>query len=209
MVRKLSPKAESFVAEYLLDLNAAAAYRRAGYKPRTDKAARNAASRLLATPAVAHAVEAAKAARARRTLLAGDEVLRELTAVAFSDIGQIINFTGPSLALRPPSTIPESARQAIASMKVRRYVEGHGDDAQTVEVTEFKLWDKNRALELLGKHLGLFVNKVALTDPTGEKEFSGGLSDEERLRQIKELWRRVEGRREAEENAKLVNQGRK
>ena len=41
-------------------------------------------------------------------------------------------------------------------MKVKRYVEGHGEGAREVEVVEFKLWPKDAALDKLAKHLGLF-----------------------------------------------------
>lgn len=46
-------------------------------------------------------------------------------------------------------------------MKVRRFIDGHGDAARTVEVIEFKLWSKPEALTDLAHHLGLFKNPLA------------------------------------------------
>lgn len=57
-------------------------------------------------------------------------------------VGEILDFTGDVPKLKPACQIPEHARRAIASVKVKRYVEGTGDKAREVEVTEFTLWNK-------------------------------------------------------------------
>lgn len=54
----LTAKQQRFVAEYLIDLNATAAYKRAGYTA-TGNAAEVTASQLLSNPKVAEAVKAA------------------------------------------------------------------------------------------------------------------------------------------------------
>jgi hypothetical protein len=76
--RPLTPKQQRFVEEYLLDLDPGGAYRRAGYKASTDRAARNAASRLLANVGVAEAVIDAQQERAERVELTQDWVLARL-----------------------------------------------------------------------------------------------------------------------------------
>lgn len=75
---KLREKQQRFVQEYLKDLDPAAAYRRAGYKPASDKAARNAASRLLANVGVAAAVKEGQQDRGRRVQLTQDMVVEGL-----------------------------------------------------------------------------------------------------------------------------------
>jgi hypothetical protein len=75
----LNARQQRFVQEYLLDLNAAAAARRAGYSART---ARFQGGRLLANVDVSGAVAAAQAARSERTALDQDYVLRRLKAEA-------------------------------------------------------------------------------------------------------------------------------
>jgi phage terminase small subunit len=183
----LNRRQQLFVQEYLIDLNATAAYRRAGYQPRTDNAAYVSAHQLLRLPKVAVAVDAAMAERRKRLQLTADDVLGELAHLGRSDIGDILDFTGTDPQLRPVNQIPERARRAIASVKVKRYWEGYGDDARQVEVTEFKLWDKLSALEKVGKHLGLYVDRhehagpnggaipVSPVNPDGTK-YDGGLS---------------------------------
>jgi hypothetical protein len=76
--RPLTPKQQRFVQEYLLDLDPAAAYRRAGYKASTDQSAWNAASRLLGNVGVSVAVAEAQRERAERVELTQDWVLDHL-----------------------------------------------------------------------------------------------------------------------------------
>ncbi len=59
----LTPKQERFVQEYLIDLNATAAYKRAGYEAKGNSAEVN-ASRLLSNAKVASAVQSAMDKRA-------------------------------------------------------------------------------------------------------------------------------------------------
>jgi phage terminase small subunit len=58
-----------------------------------------------------------------------------------------------------------------------------------------------RALELLGKHLGMFVDKIAPTDPTGTEQYTGGgynsMTEEERMKRIAKLLEVAKSRREA------------
>ena len=73
----LTPKQARFVEEYLVDMNGAAAYRRAGYTARGNAAEVN-ASRLLRNAKVAAAVQKAVEARSERTAVTADAVLQGL-----------------------------------------------------------------------------------------------------------------------------------
>jgi phage terminase small subunit len=157
--RTLSVKRQCFIREYLIDLNGAGAYKRAGYTVKNDRVARTEAVRLLATPVISAAISDAKQARADRTDITADRVLQELALIGFCDLGQVMDFSGPEARLRPANQISAAARRCIASMKCRRHTEGRGDDALEVEVIEFKLWDKLEALSKMGQHLGLFPTK--------------------------------------------------
>lgn len=178
MATTLSDKQERFCLEYLVDLNATAAARRAGYSKRT---ANEQAARLLANVSIQARVRELKAARAERTRLKADDVVRELALVAFSDIGEVVDFSRTDPRLRPADEIPETARRAVASMKVRRYTQGHGDDAREVEVTEFKLWDKLAALEKLGRHLGLFKDAGGPSGPQVSLQVIVGVDEDKML----------------------------
>jgi phage terminase small subunit len=100
-----------FVQEWLIDFDGGAAYKRAGYAVTNDNSARAAASRLLANVNVQVAIREAMARRAERTQTDADQVLRELALLAFSDIGQVLNFSGPEPRLRPACEISEGARR--------------------------------------------------------------------------------------------------
>lgn len=78
-------------------------------------------------------------------------VMRELGCIAFSDIGEVLDFTGPSVRLREAWRVPVHARRAIKSVKVKRYLEGR---SREVEVVEFSFWDKVAALKTLAEAVG-------------------------------------------------------
>lgn len=149
---KLPPKQQRFVEEYLKDLNSTQAAIRANYSA---KNADKIGPQLLGKVRVADAIQKAMARRSDRVEVKADAVLKELALLGFSDIGQILDFSGVEPRLKPVSEIPESARRAISSMKVKRYWEGNGDESREVEVTEFRLWPKLDALKLICQHLGL------------------------------------------------------
>src|SRR5262245_14900855 len=85
----LTPRQQRFVEEYLIDLNATAAYRRAGYEAKSNSAAAASASALLRNPKVAAAIQVGKDVRSARCRLAADQVLDQVAAIAFSDIREI------------------------------------------------------------------------------------------------------------------------
>jgi phage terminase small subunit len=74
----LSPKQQLFVTEYLVDLNAAAAYRRAGYRAKSDHVASVNAALLMAKDSIKQAVAEARARQQTRTGLTADWVLNKL-----------------------------------------------------------------------------------------------------------------------------------
>ena len=141
----------------MVDLNGTAAAKRAGYSEDTS---RQQAVELLNIPLLRKEIAKGMNQRTKRTRVTADRVIRELALIAFSDIGDILDFTNGHVRLRNARDIPKRARRAISSMKVKRYMEGHGEDAVEVEVTEFKLWSKESGLEKLAKHLNLLGDKA-------------------------------------------------
>lgn len=152
----LKPRQQRFIQEYLVRLDPAAAYRAAGYKSKSDAAASSNGRRLLRNDLVSAEIARQQAELAQKFSISAEEVIRELSLIAFSDIGRILDFSGPTLKLRRAEDITEDARRGLASVRVRRRMEGTGDDAREVEVIEFKMSDKLAALRDLGRHLGLF-----------------------------------------------------
>lgn len=149
---------EEFVRQYLVDLNAAAAYVRAGFRARGNSAEVNAA-RLLRNAQVAEAIERAMAERSERTKIDADRVLRELGKIAFFDLRKALNDDG---SMKPISELDDDTAAALACLDV---VELGGEQGGVMR--KVRLADKLRALELLGKHLGMFRERVEVA---GDKE---------------------------------------
>ena len=85
-----------------------------------------------------------------------DRVLRETARLAYSDIGEVFAADG---TLLPVHKLPEDIRRSIASVEVvKRNVDS--GDGKTDDIIKIRVWDKPKALEFLGKHLGLLTDKV-------------------------------------------------
>lgn len=147
---------ERFAEEYVKDLNTTQAAIRSGFSAKT---AAQQGSRLLRNVQVRARIDALQAAVSEKAGVDAQRILEELNTIGLSDIGEIIDFSGENPRLRPANTIPERARRAIASIKLRRQIEGKGDDAREVEVLEFRLWSKPEALRDLGRHKKLFTDQ--------------------------------------------------
>lgn len=147
---KLTPKQQRFIEEYLVDLNATQAAIRAGYSAKT---ANEQGSRLLANVSIRACVDEALAERSRRTGINADRVLMELARLGFVNAIDVINMN--EATVREEASRDDTA--AIASVKVKTIPT---EDGGEITEREIKLYDKTKNLELLGKHLGLFTDKL-------------------------------------------------
>ncbi len=154
-MRKLTPKQQLFVAEYLIDLNATQAAIRAGYSHRT---AEWMGPRLVTKSHVAVAIQDAMGKRSEKVGIESEKVLHEILKLAMSDVRKLFDCQG---RLLPVHMLPNDVAAAVSSIKVTTS-RVPGTDPVAVEFTsEIKFWDKKGALELLGKHLKLFGNDSA------------------------------------------------
>lgn len=155
---KLTAKQKRFIEEYLIDLNATQAAIRAGYSPDT---AKEIGCENLTKLNIKNEIDKAIAKRSRRTGINQDRVLRELAKIAFVNPSDVINFG--------QATVKNGAKEddlaTIASVKVKTIPTEDGD----IEEREVKLYDKLKALDLIGKHLGMFKDKVEVNGDMGVK----------------------------------------
>lgn len=143
----MTKKQKRFVEEYLIDLNATQAAVRAGYSPHT---AKDIGCENLAKPNIAAAISQAMAERSRRTGINQDRVLQELARIGFAKITDVVD---PETAkIRLDASDDDLA--CIQSIKIKPNEFG--------TEREVKLYDKKSALVDLGKHLGLFKDKLEL-----------------------------------------------
>ena len=145
---KLTPKQKAFAAEYLVDLNAAAAATRAGYSERT---ARAKGYVLLQTPEIQKLIQDGMAKRAKRLEITQDQVVQELARIAFFNATRaarvVNNQYGAQVEFTDTEDLTDDERAAISGIEETK----HG-----IKVSSY---DKIRALELLGRHLGMFDEK--------------------------------------------------
>jgi len=144
----LTKKQKRFCEEYLIDLNATQAAIRAGYSPDTAGAI---GAENLTKPEIQRAVAQAMAERSRRTGVNAERVVLELAKVAFVNVGNVIDATDATLK---EDAAPEDLA-AIQSIKVK-------DMGEMGIEREIRMADKLKALELLGRHLGMFNDKMRL-----------------------------------------------
>jgi phage terminase small subunit len=146
----LTAKQKKFVEEYLIDLNATQAAIRAGY---STESAKEIGCENLTKPNVKAEIDKAIAERSRRTGINQDRVLRELAKIAFVNPGDVINLNQATVK----SDAKEEDLAAIASVKIKNIPTEDGE----ITEREIKLCDKLKALDLLGKHLGIYDKKDA------------------------------------------------
>ena len=145
----MTKKQKLFCDEYLIDLNATQAAIRAGYSPETAKAI---GCENLTKPDLRAYIDRAMAERSRRTGVNADRVVQELAKIAFVNAPDVID---PETATIREDALAEDTA-AIQSVKVKTF----GEDGLEREI---KMADKLKALELLGKHLGMFKDKVEVS----------------------------------------------
>lgn len=156
----LTPRQRFFVEEYLKDFNATQAAIRAGYPATT---AGSLANEYLAKPRIALEIARAKAVRVARCHYEADVVLAEMSTIAHSDVSFYRVDLEGNVALAEGA--PPDALKAIKKIKRKTRVTKDGGVEHDVEI---ELWDKPNALKLMGRHVGLFPDKVELTGKDGE-----------------------------------------
>lgn len=161
-MKKVTAKQARFVEEYLKDLDATAAAIRAGYSARS---AKQHAHALLTKPHIQSAVAEAQAARSKRTEIDQDYVLARMVEIDQMDV---LDIMADDMSLRPVSEWPRVWRQYLSGFDLAEMFEGRGDEREMVGILKKIKWpDKIKNLELLGRHLGMFRDRVEHTGPGG------------------------------------------
>lgn len=232
----LTPRRALFVLEYLKDLHGKHAAVRAGYAAGS---AEQEASRLLNTPEVKAAIDAALAERAQAVKVSAEDVLRDLLAIAQADPNDIVQhrrlccrhcwgqgfryqrtagemerdrrsheadmerrqkdaartdepFTPTAFdeqggvgyhgKREPNAECPECFGDGVLDVHVAdsRLLTGgarrlYAGVKRTKDGIEVKMRDQDKALELLGRHLGIFQDKLAIS---GELDLRKASDDE-------------------------------
>ncbi len=151
----LTPKKKLFIAEYQKDLNATQAAIRAGYSKKT---AKSQGQRLLTDVDVKKSIAKKTKEKFEKLEIGAEKVLQESARIAFSDIRKVF---APNMTLKNVDEWDDNTAASISSVEIEEEFSGRGKDREQVGWTKkVKCWDKVKALELLGKHLNLFTDKV-------------------------------------------------
>jgi phage terminase small subunit len=146
----MTPKRQRFVDEYLIDLNATQAAIRAGYSAKT---AGSIGEEILKIPEVAYAIAARQAKVAEKLEITQERIAAELAKIGFADVRQLFDDEGN---LKKLSELDDKAAACISSI-----------DLSDGDIAKVRLWDKRAALVDLGKHLGMFKERVSVENPDG------------------------------------------
>lgn len=158
----LNARQQLFVESYLFHENATQAAKDAGY---SEKTAYSQGHDLLKHPEIAKAIAEGREKKMTAAGLTQDLLLREIMALAFSDIGQAFNEDGTMKKLHD---MPKEIRKAVSSFEI---IESHDKDGNLVKTQHrLKLWDKNKAHEQLGRYLKMFTDKLEVDDKSGIAE---------------------------------------
>lgn len=145
-----------FCSEYLKHLNATEAYKVAYPKCKKEDSARKAGSRLLTIVDIKNYINEQMEEREKRTKVTQDMVIDELKAIAFTNATEFAEINGNFAKIKDTHKLPEKVKKAIIGIE---------DGKEGVKI---KTANKLQALELLGRHLGMFKDKLEISKPTGE-----------------------------------------
>lgn len=150
---KLTDKQKRFVSEYLIDLNATQAAIRAGYAAKT---AGSSGQRMLKNVEIQKAITELKKQREEKTEADGIYVINRLHEIAEMDVADILN---DDLSFKPVSKWPKIWRQYLSGIDILELMSGE----EPKIVKKIKWPDKVKNLELLGRHFGVFNDKMDVT----------------------------------------------
>lgn len=149
----MTEKQKIFADEYLIDLNATRAYRVAYPIVKRDETAAASAARMLRNVKVQKYISARMEERQKRTEVTQDRVLQELAYIAFARITDYATVRNDVVKIKNTDELTEEQIRAISGIKEGKFG------------IELKLNDKEKALELLGRHLGMWNDKLDIKTP--------------------------------------------
>ena len=160
----LTAKQKRFVDEYMVDLNATQAAIRSGYSAKT---ARSVGSENLTKPDIASAIEKRQKRLADKYEVNQERIVAELARIGFSNMQDYMRANSDGDPFLDFSNLTRDQAAALAEVTVEVFKDGRGEDARDVRRVKFKLHDKRAALVDLGKHLGMFKERVEHTGKDG------------------------------------------
>lgn len=169
----MNERQEIFIREYLKDFNGTRAYKIAYPSCKKDETARVNASKLLTNTNIQEAIQKQANKQLEKIEIDVNDILKELKAIAFTDrtkISSVKNqklleddgreYYEPIVVFEDTANLDEETKKVIAGYK------------KTQSGFAIETYDKIKALELLGKYLGMFTETVKIENPEATKLLS-------------------------------------
>lgn len=134
---------EAFCQEYVIDLNGTQAAIRAGYSAET---ATSAASRLLTYVKVKKRIQQFQDSIAAARSVTKERILDELQRIAFGDTRAVVRFENGKLVVTDSNKLSDAEASMISEISQKT---GNTNEKKV------KFHDKQKALELLMRHMGM------------------------------------------------------
>ena len=158
----LTEKQIRFCNEYIKDFNATRSYKAAYPGCKKDETAAQAGSRMLRNVKVKEYIEQLKEELKATGKITQEMIMAELAKIGFSDIRKLYNENG---GLKNIHEIDDNTAAAISGIETFQEFEGYGEDREYIgDTKKIKLYSKDKALELLGKQIGMFKDKVEINN---------------------------------------------
>ncbi len=145
----LTNKQKAFVQEYLVDLNGTQAALRAGYNKNSAPVV---GCENLKKPNIQQAIQEEMEKRQERTRVTQDKVVQELAKLAFSNMRSFAKWSKDGVVLVDSDQLTDDETACVAEITQTETQYG-----KTIKV---KPYNKKDALELLGRHLGMFSDTI-------------------------------------------------
>jgi len=144
----LDKKQKRFCEQYILDFNATRAAIKAGY---SKDSARSIGCQLLTKVNIKHEINELIEKRKEKLIVNQEMIIAELAKLSFSDIGQFLDENG-RISLDDLKEIDTSLIQEISQKDTKSGVD-----------IKIKLFSKEKAIEMLAKHLGILIDKLQIS----------------------------------------------
>lgn len=153
---KFTARQAAFMDHWMVSRNATQAAIKAGY---AKKAAKEAGYRTVTNAHVRAELDRRVAAQSTRLEVTADRVIEELAKIAFANMADYMRPQADGSPVLDFSALTRDQAAALGTITVEEFKDGRSDKRE-VRRTKFAMWDKPKALELLGRKFKLFGDVV-------------------------------------------------
>ncbi len=172
----LTPRQIKLVHYLMKGYNQKRALIEAGYSETT---ATTKSAQVINQPAVRAELKRRQARMRKKYNLSAEWIVERLMKIADASLGEALEFDDEgNLRWNWDKMTPEF-RYALTGIKTREYKEGRGKNAEGISEIKPEMADKLRALELLGKYLGLWKEKIEVS------------AEDDLIKRLRSGWNRV------------------